>query len=182
MISAPLRDSPGPANRVSWGRRDRMRSNLIPGGDRLLLVTHQKECRAQATEILAMAAASGGLPDRRPAPRHDRGPSSTASSSTCRPASSTWPKSLAEKAGVPSIQDYCGLLLMRAIENERVRQKVADFELGGARSRDSTRSPTIRTISPSGTAVGRESRAAGQRRATDAPIFIEPQPAVRTAC
>jgi hypothetical protein len=38
-------------------------------------------------------------------------------------------ESLAEKAGVPSIQDYCGLLLMRAIENERVRQKVADIEL-----------------------------------------------------
>jgi hypothetical protein len=38
-------------------------------------------------------------------------------------------ESLAEKAGVPTIQDYCGLLLMRAIENERVRQKVADIEI-----------------------------------------------------
>ena len=38
-------------------------------------------------------------------------------------------EALAEKAGVTSIQDYCGLLLMQAIENERVRQKVAGFEL-----------------------------------------------------
>ena len=37
-------------------------------------------------------------------------------------------ESLAEKAGVASIQDYCGLLLMQAIENERVRQKIAGFE------------------------------------------------------
>ena len=38
---------------------------------------------------------------------------------------------LAEKAGLPSIQDYCGLLLMQALENERIQQKVADFR--GAR-------------------------------------------------
>jgi hypothetical protein len=38
-------------------------------------------------------------------------------------------ESLAEKAGVGSIQDFCGLLLMKAIETERVRQKVADIEL-----------------------------------------------------
>jgi hypothetical protein len=35
---------------------------------------------------------------------------------------------LAERAGAPTIQDYCALLLMRALENERVQQKVADFE------------------------------------------------------
>ena len=38
-------------------------------------------------------------------------------------------ETLAEKAGVPSIQDFCGLLLMKAIETERIRQKVADIEL-----------------------------------------------------
>jgi len=35
---------------------------------------------------------------------------------------------LAEKAGLPSVQDYCGLLLMQALENERIQRKVADFE------------------------------------------------------
>jgi hypothetical protein len=35
---------------------------------------------------------------------------------------------LAEKAGVPTVQDYCALLLMRALENERVQRKVADIE------------------------------------------------------
>jgi hypothetical protein len=35
---------------------------------------------------------------------------------------------LAEKAGLTSIQDYCALLLMQALENERIQQKVADFE------------------------------------------------------
>jgi hypothetical protein len=35
---------------------------------------------------------------------------------------------LAEKAGVTSIQDYCALLLMQALENERVRGRVADYE------------------------------------------------------
>jgi hypothetical protein len=35
---------------------------------------------------------------------------------------------LAEKAGVPTVQDYCALLLMQALEHERVKQKVADFE------------------------------------------------------
>jgi len=37
-------------------------------------------------------------------------------------------EALAEKAGVPTVQDYCALLLMRSLENERVQQKVADFE------------------------------------------------------
>ena len=37
-------------------------------------------------------------------------------------------EALAEKAGVPTVQDYCALLLMQALENERVQQKVADFE------------------------------------------------------
>ena len=37
-------------------------------------------------------------------------------------------EALAEKAGLTSIQDYCALLLMQALENERIQQKVADFE------------------------------------------------------
>ena len=37
-------------------------------------------------------------------------------------------EALAEKAGVPTVQDYCALFLMQALENERVQQKVADFE------------------------------------------------------
>jgi hypothetical protein len=37
-------------------------------------------------------------------------------------------EALAEKAGVETVQDYCALLLMRALENERVQQKVAEFE------------------------------------------------------
>jgi hypothetical protein len=37
-------------------------------------------------------------------------------------------ESLAEKAGLPNVQDYCGLLLMQAIEKERIQQKVADIE------------------------------------------------------
>jgi hypothetical protein len=35
---------------------------------------------------------------------------------------------LAEKAGVGTVQEYCELLLMQGLENERVKQKVADFE------------------------------------------------------
>ncbi len=37
-------------------------------------------------------------------------------------------EALAEKAGLTSIQDYCALLLMQALENERIQQKVSDFE------------------------------------------------------
>jgi hypothetical protein len=37
-------------------------------------------------------------------------------------------EALAEKAGLPSVQDYCALLLMQALENERIQRKVADFE------------------------------------------------------
>ena len=37
-------------------------------------------------------------------------------------------ETLAEKAGVPTVQDYCALLLMQSLENERVQQKVADIE------------------------------------------------------
>jgi hypothetical protein len=37
-------------------------------------------------------------------------------------------EALAEKAGVATVQDYCALLLMQALENERVQQKVADLE------------------------------------------------------
>ena len=35
---------------------------------------------------------------------------------------------LADKAGAPTVQDYCALLLMQALENERVKRKVSDFE------------------------------------------------------
>jgi hypothetical protein len=37
-------------------------------------------------------------------------------------------ETLADKAGVPTVQDYCALLLMQALENERVQRKVSDFE------------------------------------------------------
>ena len=37
-------------------------------------------------------------------------------------------EALAEKAGVATVQDYCALLLMQSLENERVHQKVTDFE------------------------------------------------------
>jgi hypothetical protein len=37
-------------------------------------------------------------------------------------------EALAEKAGVESVQDYCALLLMKGLENERVDQRVAEFE------------------------------------------------------
>src|SRR5207249_2535977 len=37
-------------------------------------------------------------------------------------------ETLAEKAGVPAVQDYCSLLLTRALEAERIQQKVAEFE------------------------------------------------------
>jgi hypothetical protein len=35
---------------------------------------------------------------------------------------------LAQKAGIPAIQDYCARLLAQAIEDEQVRQKVTAFE------------------------------------------------------
>ena len=37
-------------------------------------------------------------------------------------------EALAEKAGIPAIQDYCERLLTQAIEAEQVRQKVSGFE------------------------------------------------------
>ncbi len=37
-------------------------------------------------------------------------------------------EALAEKAGIPAIQDYCELLLNQALESERDRQKVIDVE------------------------------------------------------
>ena len=84
-------------------------------------------------------------------------------------------EALAEKAGVASIQDYCGLLLMQAIENERVRQKIAGFESQARAARrierDRRRSRLSRRVAE---AVGREGR--GRRRAAaaaDAPIFID---------
>jgi hypothetical protein len=39
-----------------------------------------------------------------------------------------WAEALAEKAGAPSIQEYCAQLLGRAIESERVQKKVAELE------------------------------------------------------
>jgi len=89
-------------------------------------------------------------------------------------------ESLAEKAGVPSIQDYCGLLLMRAIENERVRQKVADIEL--------RRGPLegLNEIADDPHYLAEWQQRADEKAeppagaaTTDAPIFIEPQPAVK---
>ena len=44
-------------------------------------------------------------------------------------------EALAEKAGVPTVQDYCALLLMQALEKERVQQKVADFEVAARSAR-----------------------------------------------
>ncbi|HKI21521.1 MAG TPA: hypothetical protein VKA15_26740 [Isosphaeraceae bacterium] len=37
-------------------------------------------------------------------------------------------EALAEKAGVSSVQDYCALVLMQGLENQRVQQRVAEFE------------------------------------------------------
>jgi hypothetical protein len=37
-------------------------------------------------------------------------------------------EALAEKAGIPAVQEYCSQLLARALEAERIQQKVADFE------------------------------------------------------
>jgi hypothetical protein len=37
-------------------------------------------------------------------------------------------EALAEKAGIPAIQDYCGLLLNQALEAEKDRQKVIEIE------------------------------------------------------
>jgi hypothetical protein len=37
-------------------------------------------------------------------------------------------EALAEKAGAGSVQDYCALLLMQSLENERVQKRVAEFE------------------------------------------------------
>jgi len=37
-------------------------------------------------------------------------------------------EALAEKVGVGSVQDYCALVLMKGLENERVQQRVAEFE------------------------------------------------------
>ncbi|MFI5454542.1 MAG: hypothetical protein ACHRXM_03740 [Isosphaerales bacterium] len=37
-------------------------------------------------------------------------------------------EALAEKAGVGSVQDYCALVLMQGLENQRVQQRVAEFE------------------------------------------------------
>jgi hypothetical protein len=36
---------------------------------------------------------------------------------------------LAEKAGIPALQDYCSQLLARALETEQIQQKVAEFEV-----------------------------------------------------
>ena len=37
-------------------------------------------------------------------------------------------EALAEKAGIPAIQDYCGRLLNQALESEKDRQKVIEIE------------------------------------------------------
>ena len=126
-----------------------------------------------------MAAASGRFSDRRSSSRHCR--------HSARPHYLYVParildlaESLAEKAGVPSIQDYCGLLLMRAIENERVREKVANIEL--------RRGPLegLNEIADDPHYLAEWQQRAGEKAeppagaaTTDAPIFIEPQPTVK---
>ncbi len=88
-------------------------------------------------------------------------------------------EALAEKAGVSSIQDYCGLLLMRAIENERVRQKIAGFE--------SRRGPLegLKEIADDPDYLTEWQKRSDEKAepppggtSTDAPIFIDAPPAV----
>jgi hypothetical protein len=88
-------------------------------------------------------------------------------------------EALAEKAGVTSIQDYCGLLLMQAIENERVRQRIAGFE--------SRRGPLegLKEIADDPDYLAEWQKRSGEKAeapasagSTDAPIFIETSPAV----
>jgi hypothetical protein len=88
-------------------------------------------------------------------------------------------EALAEKAGVASIQDYCGLLLMQAIENERVRQRIAGFE--------SRRGPLegLKEIADDPDYLAEWQKRSDEKAdvpaggaPTGAPIFIEPAPAV----
>ncbi len=88
-------------------------------------------------------------------------------------------EALAEKAGVASIQDYCALLLMRAIEDERVRQKIAGFEsrrgpLEGLK--EIADDPDYLAEWHKRADVKAEAPSAGAT--ADAPIFIETPPAV----
>jgi hypothetical protein len=88
-------------------------------------------------------------------------------------------EALAEKAGVANIQDYCALLLMRAIEDERVRQKIAGFE--------SRRGPLegLKEIADDPDYLAEWHKRSDERTdapsvagRSDAPIFIETPPAV----
>ncbi len=88
-------------------------------------------------------------------------------------------EALAEKAGVASIQDYCALLLMRAIEDERVRQKIAGFE--------SRRGPLegLKEIADDPDYLAEWHKRSDEKAEppavalpADAPIFIEAPPAV----
>jgi hypothetical protein len=88
-------------------------------------------------------------------------------------------EALAEKAGVASIQDYCGLLLMQAIENERVRQRIAGFE--------SRRGPLegLKEIADDPDYLAEWQKGAGEKPGgppgpppPGAPVFIDPPPAV----
>lgn len=88
-------------------------------------------------------------------------------------------EALAEKAGVSSIQDFCGLLLMRAIENERVRQKVADIELRrGPLEGLNEIADDPRYLAEWQQRSDEKAEPPPSGAATDAPIFIDPQPAV----
>ena len=89
-------------------------------------------------------------------------------------------ESLAEKAGVPSVQDYCGLLLMRAIENERVRQKVADIELRrGPLEGFNEIADDPHYLAEWQQRSDEKAEARCERRIAGAPVFIEPQPAAQ---
>jgi hypothetical protein len=88
-------------------------------------------------------------------------------------------ESLAEKAGVPSIQDYCGLLLMRAIENERVRQKVADIELRrGPLEGFNEIADDPHYLAEWQQRADEKAEAPPSESAAPAPIFIDQQPVV----
>ena len=126
--SGPLRDSPVRINRVSWGTSGSHSLELVAGGDPFLLETQSEGMPWPSDQDFRDGAGF-------------RGSFGPATIGRMRPGTDldriilyvparilNVAEALAEKAGVTSIQDYCGLLLMQAIENERVRQRIAGFE------------------------------------------------------
>jgi hypothetical protein len=90
-------------------------------------------------------------------------------------------ESLAEKAGVPSIQDFCGLLLMKAIETERVRQRVADIELRrGPLEGLNEIADDPHYLAEWQQRADEKAQPPASEPAAPAPYFIEPQPVVET--